>query len=446
MFREFDLSYQAKTLEQFESNPYPNIPIEVSPKNNLKLLYESSLVTARYRRDKTVITDLKDRVMLDVACGTGATTLTMALANPNATIIGVDISPESIKIAEERLDFHGFSNVTFQVLAIEELEKLDTKFDYISASDVLYLLPDLSVALQQLGKVLKPDGIIHSNLHSYYQRLSYFRCQELFRYMGLMENNPGDTEMEFVQEFFTALKDGVDLKIRTWDSTIYPPDKISLLSNHLLMNDKGFTIPQLLNSLESAGLELISMVDWRNWDWRELFKDPDNLPAYLALGLESADMTEQLAFYELLEPNKRLLDFWCGHPQTLSNEVTPDWQTIDPSLVRIYLHPCLKSEAFQQSVFNTQSLTPLNLGDFFNFLVKDAWLERTLASILFIFLFTAPCFLGDLVDRWLQVQPVNPVTLEPWQREMLVQLLRSAVADQEALGILLVAVENSPES
>lgn len=446
MLREFDLSYQAKTLEQFESNPYPNIPIEVSPKNNLKLLYENSLVTARYRRDKTVITDLKSRVMLDVACGTGATTLTMALANPGATIIGVDISPESIRIAEERLEYHGFSNVTFQVLAIEELEKLDTKFDYISASDVLYLLPDLSVALQQLGKVLKSDGIIRSNLHSYYQRLSYFRCQELFRYMGLMENNPGNTEMEFVQEFFTILKDGVDLKIRAWDSTMYPPDKTSLLSNHLLMNDKGFTIPQLLNSLESAGLELISMVDWRKWDWRELFKDPDNLPAYLALGLESADMTEQLAFYELLEPNKRLLDFWCGHPQTLSNKVTPDWQTIDLSMERIYLHPCLKSEAFQQSVFNAQSLTPLNLGDFFNFLVKDAWLDRTLVSILFISLFTAPCFLGDLVDRWLQVQPVNPVTLEPWQREMVVQLLRSAVADQEALGILLVAVENSPES
>lgn len=79
---EMKRDYLEKSLKQFESHPYPNIPIEESPKDNVKLLYEGSLVTARYRRDGKVITDLENRVMLDVACGTGATTLTMALANP----------------------------------------------------------------------------------------------------------------------------------------------------------------------------------------------------------------------------------------------------------------------------------------------------------------------------------------------------------------------------
>jgi ubiquinone/menaquinone biosynthesis C-methylase UbiE len=442
--QKLNLSYQNKILQQFESYPYPNVPIEESPKNNLKLLYESSFVTARYRRDKRVITDLENRVMLDIACGTGATTLTMAIANPGAKIIGVDISPESIKVAEERLKYHGFSNVTFQVLAIEKLEQLATKFDYICASDVLYLLPDLSLALEQLGKVLKPDGIIRANLHSLHQRVNYYRAQELFKRMGLMDSNPEATELQIVRDFFSALKDQVNLKVKTWQSADYEKDDERILMNHLFQNDKGYTLPQLFDALSCAQLELISMVDWQHWDWRELFKAPDNLPTYLALGLENADVTEQLAFYELVEPNKRLLDFWCGHPQIMPNQYQSkaDWQELDPSLVMIYCHPCLQSEAFQKAVLDKQSLIPLNLGDFFSFLVKDAWIDRTIASIIFVPLLSAPCSLAKLVDRWLEVKPVNAVTLERFDRKTVAQLLQSAIADQEALGILLVAVED----
>jgi SAM-dependent methyltransferase len=435
-------SYLEKSLQQFEEHPYPNIPIEVSPKDNPQLLYEGSLVTARYRRDGRVITDLENRVMLDVACGTGATTLTMALANPGAKIVGVDISPESIKIAEQRLKYHGFEHVSFQVLALEELEQLGMKFDYISASDVLYLLPDQGAALAYMGAVLKPDGIIRGNLHSFYQRLPFFRSQELFTRMGLMEDNPGDAEMGIVQEFFAALKDNVNLKIMAWGQNIQKSDPSRLLSNHLLLNDKGFTMPQLLGSLEAAQLELISMVDWRNWDWRELFKEPDNLPTYLALGLENADMAEQLCFYDLVQPNKRLLDFWCGHPQGSEQSVAKDWQALAPEKLRVHLHPCLKIGPFCQAVLEADALVPLNLGDFFKFLVQDAWIDRSLISALFAPLLEAPRSLAFLAERWLQIRPLNPVTLEPTAREQAVALLRAAVLDQEKLGIFLLEAED----
>ncbi len=432
-------SYLEKSLQQFESHPYPNIPIEVSPKDNLKLLYEGSLVTARYRRDRTVLTDLSQKVMLDVACGTGATTLTMALANPGAKIVGVDISPESIKIAKERLTYHGFPDAEFYVLALEELPSLNLQFDYISANDVLYLLPDQGFALKQMGAVLKPDGIIRTNLHSFYQRLAFFRSQELFNRMGLMEDNPGEDEMTIVQEFFDALKDNVNLKLTAWGQNVREMEPSRLLSNHLLINDKGFTIPQMLTSLEQADLELISMVDWRDWNWRDLFKDPNNLPMYLAMGLENADLAEQLCFYDLVQPNKRLLDFWCGHPVAEEAEEEPNWQSLEPEQIMVHLHPCLKSEAFRQSVLDGESSVPLNLGDFFNFLVQDGWLDRTLVSVLFAPLLDSPQTLAFLVERWLQVRPLNPVTLQPFARETAVKLVASAVADQEALGIVMVS-------
>jgi ubiquinone/menaquinone biosynthesis C-methylase UbiE len=433
-------SYLEKSLQQFESYPYPNIPIEVSPKDNLKLLYEGSLITAQYQRDKTVLTDLSQKVMLDVACGTGATTLTIALANPGAKIVGVDISPESIRIAKERLTYHGFSDAEFHVLALEDLPSLNIQFDYISASDVLYLLPDQAFALKQMGAVLKPDGIIRTNLHNFYQRLAYFRSQELFSRMGLMEDNPGNDEITIVQEFFDALKDNVNLKLTAWGQNVREMEQRRLLSNHLLLNDKGFTVPQMLESIEQAGLELINMVDWRDWNWRDLFKNSDSLPIYLAMGLENADLGEQLCFYDLVQPNKRLLDFWCGHPVAEEAEEKLNWQFLDPERVMVHLHPCLRSEAFRQAVLDGESLVPLNLGDFFDFLVQDGWLDRTLVSAFFVPLLDSSQSLTFLAERWLRIRPINPVTLEPFDQQTAVKILTSAVVDQEALGIVMVSI------
>jgi hypothetical protein len=256
--------------------------------------------------------------------------------------------------------------------------------------------------------------------------------------MGLTENNPGDDEINIVRDLFTALKDTVDLKVRAWGLDMQQSHKSRLLSNHLLLNDKGFTMPQLLESLEAAELELISMVDWRNWDWRELFNEPDNLPAFLAIGLENLDMAEQLCFYDLVQPNKRLLDFWCGHPQAEAVSEGTDWRDLDPAQVTVHLHPCLKSDAFRQAVSDANALNPINLGDFFDFLVKDGWLDRTLASALIVPLFEAPRSFAFLIDRWLQVRPLDPVTLQAWDRSTVKNMMQSALSDQERLGIIML--------
>lgn len=442
----YDASYMEKSYQQFETHPYPNIPIEDSPKNNIKLLYENSLTTAFYHRDRKVIRDLHNRTILDVACGTGFTTLVLALANPGAKIIGIDISPSSIKIAEQRLEYHGCENVSFSVVALEELSSLGQDFDYINASDILYLLPDLTFALTQLKLVLKENGIIQANLHSQHQRVDYYRAQELFKEMGLMEDNPGDIELSIVREFYEALKDNVDLKFRTWKFSSQEISDQRILMNHLFQNDKGYTLKQLFTAIREADLEFINMVDWRDWNWQSLFKDPDDLPIYISMGLENADLETQLRFYELVQPDKRLLNFWCGH-QKLLHEISEDsamvaWRDSDPEKVIIHLHPCLVSDEFCLAVRDLQDVSPFNLGMFFNFLIKDGWLDRSLTRILFLPLLEAPRSLAFLAERWLQIRPLNPVTLEPTAREQAVALLRAAVLDQEKLGIFLLEAED----
>lgn len=89
---------------QFDEFPYPNVPIEQTVTDNFAL-FANSLTTARYLRDRKVVLP-EGKVILNAGCGSGWETLVVATANPGARYVGVDISPESIKMAEQRFKFH----------------------------------------------------------------------------------------------------------------------------------------------------------------------------------------------------------------------------------------------------------------------------------------------------------------------------------------------------
>ena len=109
--------------QQFDNTPFPRIPLEQTPKDNSELLYLHNLVTAYYFRNRRVI-NTEGKVILDAGCGTGYKSLMLALANPGAKIVGIDLSEESVKLAEQRLQYHGVANADFYALKIEELPSL----------------------------------------------------------------------------------------------------------------------------------------------------------------------------------------------------------------------------------------------------------------------------------------------------------------------------------
>ncbi len=88
-----------KIRQQFDSSPYPRIPLDKSPRNNSNELYIHNLMTPVYLRNQKVI-DTKGKVILDAGCGSGYKSLILAEANVGAKIVGIDISEESIKLAQ----------------------------------------------------------------------------------------------------------------------------------------------------------------------------------------------------------------------------------------------------------------------------------------------------------------------------------------------------------
>lgn len=432
-----------KIRQQFEFDPYPRIPLDLSPKKDGNLLFIHNLVTPYYLRNKKAL-ETEGKFILDAGCGTGYKSLVLAEANPGAKIVGIDLSEHSIERAQQRLKYHGFENADFHVLSIDELPKLGLEFDYINCDELLYLFPDTSLGLKALKSVLKSQGIIRSNLHSSIQRFNIFRAQEVFKMMGLMDSNPEDPEIEMALETMKALKDGVDLKVRTWDSGYEGEDgKQRVLMNYLFQGDKGYTIPDLFAALRAAELEFVSMVNWRHWEVLDLFKEPDNLPVFLGMSLPELSIEERLHLFELLHPMHRLLDFWCGHPGQADSSVPMEqWERSDWQQAWVHLHPQLRTQQSQEDLMECIAKhRPFEISRYVTATTMVPIVVESGMAACLLPLWEGAQSVASLVERWLKIRPSHPVTLEPVSDRAAFDEIKELLSTLEAF--LYVLLEHS---
>jgi ubiquinone/menaquinone biosynthesis C-methylase UbiE len=428
-----------KIRQQFDFGPYPRVAIDKSPKEDISTLYFHNLVTSYYLRNQKVI-DTKDKLILDAGCGTGYKSLVLAEANPGAKIIGIDISEQSLDLARKRFQHHGLENGEFHLLSIYELPNLGLEFDYINCDELLYLFPEPAVALKAMKSVLKPQGIIRSNLHSSLQRFSHFRAQEVFQMMGLMDGNPEDMEIDITIETMKALKNNVDLKAKTWHPKYEGEGKQEIiLMNYLFQGDRGYTISDLFAALRAADLEFISMVNWRQWKLMDLFKEPDNLPVFLAMSLPDISVEQQLHLFELLHPVHRLLDFWCGHPNQAQPFVpVAEWTDSDWQVATVHLHPQLRTQPVKEEVVRcTTQFNPFEISKYLPVTGVQSLVDSAVAACLLPLLESAQP-IQALVERWQKLRPVHPVTLEPTAALEAFETVRQALAGLEDNGYVLL--------
>jgi 2-polyprenyl-3-methyl-5-hydroxy-6-metoxy-1,4-benzoquinol methylase len=424
--------------QQFDAAPYPRIPLEQSPKKEYAYLYTHNLVTPYYFRHQKVIST-EGKLILDVGCGSGYTSLVLAEANPGARIVGMDISEKSIDLSRKRLAHYGFDNVEFHVMGVEDLPSLGMKFDYINCDEVLYLLLDPIAGLKSMREVLAPDGIIRANFHSSLQRTVYLQIQRFAEMVGLMTSESQEEEISFLRDIMRNLKPGVWARNTGWKQDFETNDQ-AILANHLLRGDKGWTIPDFFFALKESELDFISMVQWKSWDLINLFSDISELPIEIGLKLAGASKEEQLYMYELLNPSiHRLLDMWFGHPGQSSDICLPeDWEKVDWDNSLVHLHPQLLNEEFRNDFIDC--VAENKLFDFSNHLAHHDGTVAidTMAASCLLSLLDGPQVFEDLSKRWLTLRPVNPINLEPSSPEEISNLLAGQLKELEQLGYILL--------
>lgn len=104
--------------------------------------------------------------MLDLGCGSGRDVYVLSqLVGPQGEVVGVDMTPEQLAVAERYRAYHrdafGFDNVRFLHGEIEKLEALGLapcSFDVIVSNCVVNLSTDKAAVLAGVYKLLKPGG------------------------------------------------------------------------------------------------------------------------------------------------------------------------------------------------------------------------------------------------------------------------------------------------
>ena len=102
-----------------------------------------------------------DMEVLEIGCGTGSTAIAHA---PYVNHIrATDFSHRMIEIARAKLDQQKIENVTFEQIAIDDLQIPDGSVDAVMAHSILHLVEDMESVVQDVFRGLKPGGVFISS-------------------------------------------------------------------------------------------------------------------------------------------------------------------------------------------------------------------------------------------------------------------------------------------
>jgi 2-polyprenyl-3-methyl-5-hydroxy-6-metoxy-1,4-benzoquinol methylase len=97
--------------------------------------------------------------VVDVGCGAGLDSLIAArMVGPTGKVVGVDMTPSMLEKATQSARELGLTHVEFREGFAEALPVPDGWADVVISNGVLNLTPDKATTLQEMARVLKPQG------------------------------------------------------------------------------------------------------------------------------------------------------------------------------------------------------------------------------------------------------------------------------------------------
>jgi SAM-dependent methyltransferase len=99
-----------------------------------------------------------DRV-LELACGPGGLGLAAAeRVLPGGEVVLSDVVAEMTSIAAQRAEARGLTNVTTEILDLEQIDQPDESYDLVLCREGLMLAVDPAGAAREIRRVLRPSG------------------------------------------------------------------------------------------------------------------------------------------------------------------------------------------------------------------------------------------------------------------------------------------------
>jgi ubiquinone/menaquinone biosynthesis C-methylase UbiE len=117
--------------------------------------FSAEAITKRF---KDAIAAKASGVMLDLACGPGI--LLANLASSMRLSVGVDVTPKMVQMARTTCRAASSANTQFLESCGEHLPFATAAFDCVVTRLSIHHFPDPLVALREVKRILKPDGLL----------------------------------------------------------------------------------------------------------------------------------------------------------------------------------------------------------------------------------------------------------------------------------------------
>jgi len=146
--------------------------------------------------------DVRGKTVLDLGCGSGETVI--SLLHRGARVIGIDISPELIAIAQRRLSNAGLS-ASVRVGSAYETELQDASVDVVFCMSLIHHL-EIPKVREEIRRVLRPSGFLILKEPIRFSRNYHFLRSLLPAPEDISEHEHPLTEAEFrvVREGFAV--------------------------------------------------------------------------------------------------------------------------------------------------------------------------------------------------------------------------------------------------
>jgi len=257
----------------YDRFPYPGDPLQDGPPPGYNWRW---CVDTAYASCTGAVLPLRpegERLrILDAGCGTGVSTDYLAHLNPDAEILGVDISPGTLEVARERLQRSGGqeqAQVRLENCSLLELEG-EQPFDYINSVGVLHHLRQPVAGLKALASLLKPGALLHLFLYADGGRWEIHRCQRALTMMGVGMDDQG---LNLGRKLFDDLPEFNRLRLnheQRW--AIDCAADANFADMYLHPQETSYKLASLFDFVASADLEFAGFSNPQIWDPSRLLK------------------------------------------------------------------------------------------------------------------------------------------------------------------------------
>lgn len=260
--------------------------------------------------------------ILDAGCGTGVGTEYLVHLNPQAQVVGIDLSAGALAVAKERCQKSGADRVEFHHLSLFDADQLPGEFDLINCVGVLHHTPDPIRGIQALSKKLAPGGIMHIFV---YGELGRWEIKLMQQAIALLQGDRKGDYRDGVQvgrQVFASLPATNRLVKREQERWSMENQRDECFADmYVHPQEIDYNINTLFELIDASGLEFLGFSNPRTWEIDRLL---GKAPELIERAKQLSDR-DRYRLIELLDPESIThYEFFLGRKPLPKNDWSDD--------------------------------------------------------------------------------------------------------------------------